>query len=509
MFQFTRLFLAAALVFSVSPAWAAPFSFTTGQPDGRMAAATRIEGGGLIEIEAADDFITTADQTTLTSASFFGLLPGNTSVSSIAQVVVEIYRVFPLDSVSPPDGKVPTRNNSPSDVAFDVRDSDQQGQLTFVSTGLGNFSAANSVLNGIHPSPNQTTMGEGPVSGTQVRIDVTFTSPFHLPPGHYFVVPQARLNGGATFYWLSTTGNNPPLFTGDLQAWIRNANLDPDWLRIGTDIVGGATPPTFDMAFSLAGTTEVASLAAAVLPSSRSVQVGTTATAFTTVINPGTATANGVGISLNTGIPANFSYQTTDPVTNLVVGTPNTPVNIPPGQRQTFVIALTAAGPVAPTDVAFAFGGGNAPVISGVDTLLFSASATAVPDIVALAATANNDGIVNIPGANGNGVFAVATVNVGTSATITASADTGTAQLPVILFLCQTNPATSQCVNPPSPTTNPVTATINAGGTTTFGIFVAGTGTIPFAPATNRIFVRFRDAGGVVHGATSVAVRTQ
>src|SRR6185369_10218495 len=30
MFQFTRLFLAAALVFSVSPAWAAPFSFTTG-----------------------------------------------------------------------------------------------------------------------------------------------------------------------------------------------------------------------------------------------------------------------------------------------------------------------------------------------------------------------------------------------------------------------------------------------------------------------------------------------
>ena len=105
MFQFTRLFLAAALVFSVSPAWAAPFSFTTGQPDGRMAAATRIEGGGLIEIEAGDDFITTADQTTLTSASFFGLLPGNTSVSSIAQVVVEIYRVFPLDSVFPPDGK--------------------------------------------------------------------------------------------------------------------------------------------------------------------------------------------------------------------------------------------------------------------------------------------------------------------------------------------------------------------------------------------------------------------
>ena len=30
--------------------------------------------------------------------------------------------------------------------------------------------------------------------------------------------------------------------------------LDPDWLRVGTDIVGGATPPTFNTAFSLEGT---------------------------------------------------------------------------------------------------------------------------------------------------------------------------------------------------------------------------------------------------------------
>jgi hypothetical protein len=42
---------------------------------------------------------------------------------------------------------------------------------------------------------------------------------------------------------------------GDLQAWIRNSNLNPDWLRIGTDIIGGATPPTFNMAFSLTGDT--------------------------------------------------------------------------------------------------------------------------------------------------------------------------------------------------------------------------------------------------------------
>jgi hypothetical protein len=308
--------------------------------------------------------------------------------------------------------------------------------------------------------------------------------------------------------WLSAV-RNPTLFTPNLQAWIRNANLDPDWLRIGTDIIGGNPPPTFDMAFSLTGTTEVAALVAAVLPSSRSVQVGHPATAFVTVINPGTGTAPGVGVVLNTSIPADFTFQTTNPATNQVTGTPNTPVDIPAGQSQTFVVSLTPTDSFGPTEVTFAFGGGNAPVLSGIDTLLLSASATPVPDIVALAATAGNTGIVNIPGTNGNGSFAVATVNVGLAGPITVSADTGSATLPVIIFLCQTNPATAQCVNPAVPTTNPVVTNIGANETPTFGIFVAGTGTVPFNPAANRIFVRFKDGGGVIRGATSVAVRTQ
>src|SRR5262249_48144850 len=44
-------------------------------------------------------------------------------------------------------------------------------------------------------------------------------------------------------------------FVGDLQAWIRNSALAPDWLRIGTDIIGGTPLRTFNMAFSLAGDT--------------------------------------------------------------------------------------------------------------------------------------------------------------------------------------------------------------------------------------------------------------
>ena len=106
----------------------------------------------------------------------------------------------------------------------------------------------------------------------------------------------------------------------------------------------------------------------------------------------------------------------------------------------------------------------------------------------------------------GTGVFSAATVNLGAGASITASADTGGASLPISIPLCQTNPATGQCISAIGPS---VTTQINAGATPTFGIFVAGSGTVPFDAAANHVFVRFKDAGNTTRGATSVAVRTQ
>ena len=74
------------------------------------------------------------------------------------------------------------------------------------------------------------------------------------------------------------------------------------------------------------------------------------------------------------------------------------------------------------------------------------------------------------------------------------------------ISLCQTNPATGQCISAISPS---VTTQINASATPTFGIFVQGNGNVTFDPAANRIFVRFKDSGNVTRGSTSVAVRTQ
>jgi hypothetical protein len=88
---------------------------------------------------------------------------------------------------------------------------------------------------------------------------VTITTPFTLPEDHYFFVPQVQLSGTPAFpfLWLSATRPNPAL-SPDLQAWVRGPNIEPDWLRVGTDIVGGSPAPTFNLSFSLSGQTDQA-----------------------------------------------------------------------------------------------------------------------------------------------------------------------------------------------------------------------------------------------------------
>jgi len=228
-------------------------------PNNSIGVATRPDTTPF-EIEAGDDFLL-GSSTTINSASFVGLfVPGTSGAAAISSVVAEIYRVFPADSNTVRLPNVPTRANSPSDVAFDSRESGAGGGLTYTSSVLSaSFTTLNSVQpGGIHASPLQNTMGNGPLTGQEVQLNVTFTTPFTLPADHYFFVPQVALTGGGQFYWLSAsrpiagTGTTP--FAPDLQAWTRDAMLDPDWLRVGTDIVGGTTPPTFNLAFSLDGT---------------------------------------------------------------------------------------------------------------------------------------------------------------------------------------------------------------------------------------------------------------
>jgi hypothetical protein len=248
------IIMGISAILLVPPAFADSVFFSTNDPDGKIGMASRPSSPGKVENEAADDFILSSE-TDITGASFTGLLSG--TAPSVGEVVVEIYRVFSKDSDTLRTINVPTRANSPSDIAFDSRDT-ATPNLNFTSTVLNpNFAAANSVLNGINPKPLQTTGGEGQISGQEVRFDVTFTTPFDLPADHYFFVPQMEVNNGE-FFWLSApkpiVSPGTP-FAPDLQAWTRNEPLQPDWLRVGSDIVGPdpATAPTFNASFSLTG----------------------------------------------------------------------------------------------------------------------------------------------------------------------------------------------------------------------------------------------------------------
>jgi len=246
---------------------AASFFFSTGTPDGRLGALTRPASPGKIQTEAADDFLLT-EATVINGATITGIIPQGTSLANITEVEVEVYHVFPLDSDTSrcldavsvcSTVNVPTRTNSPADVEIDAATRDSsEGTLSFVPRLLtGSFSVQNTVVNGINKKPNQTTGGEGPATGEEVEIRLTFTTPIFLPEGHYFFRPEVLVTGGDFLYLSAPRPIVAPgtPFAGDLQAWIRNDDLLPDWLRIGTDIIGGATPPTFNLTFSLRGET--------------------------------------------------------------------------------------------------------------------------------------------------------------------------------------------------------------------------------------------------------------
>jgi hypothetical protein len=246
------------------------FNFSTGLPDGKIATISSPANAhtSQVEYESADDFAVNTE-TKIQHASFTGLLTGGATLKDVSNLDVEIYRVFPNDSdvgrtSGPPTfstGNVPTRVNSPSDVALDTRDSADH-DLSFNSRVLStSFTAQNSVTSadkiGVHSG------GDGPVTGEEVEFDVTFKVPFDLPTGHYFFVPQVGLSDkapeGSDFLWLSApkpivppAGTFPP-GVADLQSWMRDdPPLAPDWLRVGTDIIGGTA---FNASFSLSGET--------------------------------------------------------------------------------------------------------------------------------------------------------------------------------------------------------------------------------------------------------------
>src|SRR5215471_15082355 len=156
------------------------FFFSTGSPNGLLGALSRRPSPGKIETETADDFV--LQQTTvIKSATISGLIPAGTPLENIKDVEVEVYHVFPLDSdvgrtSGPPTfstAQVPTRVNSPADVEIDTATRSRSGGTleTSARVVLPSFFVGNSVVNKIAVA----TGGDGPFSGEEVEITITFT----------------------------------------------------------------------------------------------------------------------------------------------------------------------------------------------------------------------------------------------------------------------------------------------------------------------------------------------
>ncbi|MDB5397606.1 MAG: calcium-binding protein [Rhodospirillales bacterium] len=245
----------------------------------------------------------------------------------------------------------------------------------------------------------------------------------------------------------------------------------------------------------------------AVLPSSRSLQIGARGSVFVTAINPTGQAFTNCFATLNNlgGDTGGFGFQRTDPQTNRPIGAIGDHFDIPPAGAQTWIQFLDPAQAHGTQEVQVdivcdGFAKPAVPTV-GVDTFAFSVDPTRPPDLVALAATVSGDGVARVP-VNGTGAFAVATINLGGSGTITVAPNTGPYKLPVTMTLCQTD-ARAQCLAPPAAS---ITTAINSGATPTFSVFVKGQGSLPFLPATNRAYLNLYDQAGTLRGRTSVAV---
>ena len=107
------------------------------------------------------------------------------------------------------------------------------------------------------------------------------------------------------------------------------------------------TPGSFGQFFGPSGPPALEVLAAAVLPTSRSVVVGNSATFAATVLNTSATNVNNCQFALPRAFPTGLSllYQTLSPSGQLT-GQPNQPVSIAANSGQGFLLAFQSSSPV-------------------------------------------------------------------------------------------------------------------------------------------------------------------
>jgi len=264
-------------------------------------------------------------------------------------------------------------------------------------------------------------------------------------------------------------------------------------------------------------------LNAATLPNSRAVAVNAPATIFASVINSGDDTANNCRVALGFGANAalSVSYSPADGAGN-INGPVNTPVAINASAVQQFVIAVTASSAfTGDVPLTYVCDNGQAISATGLNDLALHATIGGGPDIITIASTLTGDGVMNT-NANGRGIISISAINIGAGdpppdggpdqslaneATITVrpqftNFDNGAAHT---LTICQSN-ASAVCQ---TGFASSVQATIGD-APVFFNVALQQLENIgvPFFPGEFRLRIEFRDGGGNLVGATSIAPRS-
>jgi hypothetical protein len=257
-------------------------------------------------------------------------------------------------------------------------------------------------------------------------------------------------------------------------------------------------------------TAAATSIVSSLGPNSRATQVNQVVTAYTAIINGGSVTATSCSIAVPAGVPATLHYQRVDG-NGSPTGTADTPVDIPAGQASFLYFAITPTQ-VMSQEIALIYKCTNtnaAPVFPGINTFSLTAG-QAVADLL-MSSAAATVGIMDMQTPSASGFFSAVALNIGPSATITFSAaDHAIGQLaenlPLTELLCQVNPNTGQCINPPTPAAS-ATVSVATNQAVYFGIFVTGQGKfIPLDLPNNRLFV-IATQGALPLSEASVAVR--
>ena len=230
-----------------------------------------------------------------------------------------------------------------------------------------------------------------------------------------------------------------------------------------------------------------------IFPSSRAVQVGQPATTYAVLVNPDSTLATGCLIRADSRIPSlipvTYLYQGIDATTYQLIGEPNTPVDIPPGGTQMFLLTFVPLSPFPDVDIVLSFacstGSSGGPL--GLSSLHLSASTDPLPDIIAVPLapelTLSPNRTTLLIATDSIGAF----VGAGTIAVSTGAVD-----LPI--SVCAVSPGGETCRKVPTSGRNfggaqatPFSITPLPPGAGTVSIVLKATGAIPFDPEHHRV----------------------